>query len=63
LKPDFSEDDEMNRVVVKTHWGGVVGSGTVQELSQWVEYCNFDGVSPMADLRKKDGRAGPWDVR
>jgi alpha-N-arabinofuranosidase len=39
-----------------------VGSGTVQELSQWVEYCNFDGVSPMADLRKKNGRAGPWDV-
>ncbi|MDR0641154.1 MAG: alpha-N-arabinofuranosidase, partial [Treponema sp.] len=42
---------------------GNVGSGTVQELSQWVEYCNFDGISPMAELRKKNGRAQPWDVR
>jgi alpha-N-arabinofuranosidase len=42
---------------------GNVGSGTVRELSQWVEYCNFDGVSPMADLRGKNGRADPWNVR
>jgi len=42
---------------------GNVGSGTVQELSQWVEYCNFDGVSPMADLRKKNGHEEPWGVR
>jgi alpha-N-arabinofuranosidase len=42
---------------------GNVGSGTVQELSQWVEYCNFDGVSPMAGLRKGNGRADPWKVR
>jgi alpha-N-arabinofuranosidase len=42
---------------------GNVGSGTVQELSQWVEYCNFDGISPMAELRKKNGRVRPWNVR
>ena len=42
---------------------GNVGSGTVHELSQWVEYCNFDGVSPMADLRRKNGREKPWQVR
>jgi alpha-N-arabinofuranosidase len=42
---------------------GNVGSGTVQELSQWVEYCNFDGLSPMTDLRGKNGRADPWKVR
>jgi alpha-N-arabinofuranosidase len=42
---------------------GNVGSGTVQELSQWIEYCNFDGISPMADLRRKNGRAEPWNVR
>jgi alpha-N-arabinofuranosidase len=41
---------------------GNVGSGTVQEFSQWVEYCNFDGISPMTDLRKQNGRAGPWNV-
>lgn len=42
---------------------GNVGSGTVQELSQWVEYCNFDGISPMADLRRKNGREKPWNVK
>ncbi len=26
---------------------GNVGSGTVQEMSQWVEYMIFDGKSPM----------------
>jgi alpha-N-arabinofuranosidase len=41
---------------------GNVGSGTVQELSQWVEYVNFDGISPMADLRKQNGRPDPWNV-
>ncbi len=41
---------------------GNVGSGTVQEMQQWVEYITFDGVSPMADLRRKNGRDEPWKV-
>jgi alpha-N-arabinofuranosidase len=41
---------------------GNVGSGTVQELSQWVEYMNFGGTSPMAELRKKNGHADPFNV-
>jgi len=42
---------------------GNVGSGTVQEMSEWVEYITFDGVSPMADLRKENGREKPWKVK
>ena len=42
---------------------GNLGSGTVQELAQWVEYCNFDGISPMADLRRENGREKPWGVK
>ena len=42
---------------------GNVGSGTVQEMSQWVEYINFDGKSPMTDLRQDNGRADPWSMR
>lgn len=42
---------------------GNVGSGTVQEMSEWVEYMTLDGTSPMADLRKKNGREKPWDVK
>ena len=41
---------------------GNVGSGTVEEMSQWVEYLNFDGISPMANLRKQNGREKPWKV-
>ncbi len=39
----------------KTYVNGNMGSGTVQEMSQWVEYMTFEGVSPMADLRKANG--------
>ena len=42
---------------------GNVGSGTVQEMSQWVEYVTFDGKSPMTDLRKANGRSDPWQMK
>jgi alpha-N-arabinofuranosidase len=42
---------------------GNVGSGTVQELADWVQYANFGGKSPMSDLRKKNGRTEPWKVK
>lgn len=42
---------------------GNLGSGTVQEMSEWVEYMTFDGVSPMADLRTKNGHPKPWKVK
>lgn len=41
---------------------GNLGSGTVREMSEWVEYITFDGVSPMADLRKENGSAEPWKL-
>ena len=41
---------------------GNLGSGTVQEMSEWVEYMTFDGVSPMADLRAENGHEKPWTV-
>jgi alpha-N-arabinofuranosidase len=41
---------------------GNVGSGTVEEMSKWVEYLTFDGVSPMADLRRQNGRDKAWKV-
>jgi alpha-L-arabinofuranosidase len=41
---------------------GNVGSGTVQEMSEWVEYLTRDGDSPMVRLRKAHGRDSPWKV-
>ena len=42
---------------------GNVGSGTVREMQQWIEYITFGGRSPMADLRRANGREEPWRVR
>lgn len=42
---------------------GNVGSGSVEEMSKWVEYMTFDGESPMANLRKQNGREKPWKVK
>lgn len=42
---------------------GNVGSGTVEEMSKWIEYITFDGESPMANLRRKNGREEPWKVK
>lgn len=42
---------------------GNIGSGTVQELADWVQYTNFSGKSPMSDLRNENGRKEPWKVK
>ena len=42
---------------------GNVGSGTVQELADWVQYVNFNGVSPMSNWRKENGQSEPWKVK
>lgn len=42
---------------------GNVGSGTVQEMSEWVEYLTFDGESPMANWRRENGREKPWALK
>ncbi len=42
---------------------GNVGSGTVREMSEWVEYMTFGGESPLANLRRENGREEPWKVK
>ncbi|MEW6507229.1 MAG: alpha-L-arabinofuranosidase C-terminal domain-containing protein [Bacteroidota bacterium] len=42
---------------------GNVGSGSVEEMSKWVEYLTFDGESPMSKLRKENGREKPWKIK
>lgn len=41
---------------------GNLGSGTVHEMQQWVEYMTFDGESPMANWRRENGREAPWKL-
>ncbi len=42
---------------------GNVGSGTVKEMAQWVEYMTSDGDTPMARLRRQNGREKAWKVK
>ncbi|HEV2472427.1 MAG TPA: alpha-L-arabinofuranosidase C-terminal domain-containing protein, partial [Chthonomonadales bacterium] len=42
---------------------GNVGSGTPQELRDWVEYCNFPGGSSLSDERRANGAEAPFGVR
>ena len=40
-----------------------VGSGTVHEMQQWVEYLSLDRIGPMAELRAQHGRREPWQIK
>ncbi|MGG0594710.1 alpha-N-arabinofuranosidase [Bacillus altitudinis] len=41
---------------------GNVGSGSVQELADWVEYMTFPKGTPMSDWRIKNGKQEPWKL-
>lgn len=42
---------------------GNVGSGTVEEMMEWVEYMTSDADAPMPNLRRKNGRDKPWKLK
>ena len=46
-----------------TYINGNVGSASVKEINEWIEYMTFDGVSPMAELRKANGQENPWKIK
>lgn len=39
-----------------------IGSGTVSDMSEWVEYITFDGESELTNERKRNGRLKPWKL-
>jgi alpha-N-arabinofuranosidase len=42
---------------------GNVGSGTPQEMRDWIEYLTYDGDSELANLRRANGREKPWKIK
>ncbi len=40
-----------------------VGSGTVREMADWVEYMNSDGDSTVVRRRRANGRENAWGVK
>ncbi|HTQ63555.1 MAG TPA: alpha-L-arabinofuranosidase C-terminal domain-containing protein [Puia sp.] len=41
---------------------GNVGTGTPQEMANWIEYLNFQGKSELSDLRKQNGHEKAYQV-
>ena len=46
----------------KPYINGNVGSSSVREMSEWIEYMTSDAESPLTEQRKKNGRAEPWKL-
>ncbi|MGN0675262.1 MAG: alpha-N-arabinofuranosidase, partial [Oscillospiraceae bacterium] len=55
--------DLCEEIGCEPYLAGNLGSGTVRELAEWIEYITFDGVSPMAELRRSNGREKPWKLK
>ncbi|SFV13772.1 alpha-N-arabinofuranosidase [Pseudoduganella namucuonensis] len=45
-----------------TYVSGNLGTGSPQEMSEWIEYMTSDSKSTLAELRRKNGRAKPFKV-
>jgi alpha-N-arabinofuranosidase len=54
--------DLVDLLGAEAYVSGNVGSGTVQEMMEWVEYLTSGASSPMANLRRRNGRDQPWRV-
>jgi alpha-N-arabinofuranosidase len=55
--------DLCDQVGAQPYVCGNVGSGTVQEMMEWIEYMTSDADSPMANLRRDNGRKDPWKLK
>lgn len=42
---------------------GNVGSGSVQEMQEWIEYMTLEKGTPMSEWRIKNGRKEPWKLK
>ena len=54
--------DLIEQLGADAYISGNIGSGTVQEMAEWIEYMTADGKSSLAGERAKNGRSAPWKV-
>jgi alpha-N-arabinofuranosidase len=54
--------DLCERLGAAPYINGNVGSGTPQEMMEWIEYMTSDSDSTLANLRRRNGREKPWKV-
>jgi alpha-N-arabinofuranosidase len=54
---DFAE-----LIGARAYINGNVGTGTPQEMADWIEYVTSPTHSTLAELRRKNGRDQPWHL-
>jgi alpha-N-arabinofuranosidase len=54
--------DLCDLIGAEPYLAGNVGSGSPQEMRDWIEYLTYDGDSELANLRRKNGRDKPWRI-
>lgn len=42
---------------------GNVGSGTVHEMQEWIDYMTMSHGTPMSEWRRRNGRDEPWKLK
>ncbi|HKP08048.1 MAG TPA: alpha-L-arabinofuranosidase C-terminal domain-containing protein [Microbacterium sp.] len=52
----------LHQLDAEAYVNGNVGSGTVAEMRDWIEYMTLAAGTPMADLRARHGREQPFRV-
>ncbi len=54
--------DFVELIGAEAYIAGNLGSGSPQEMAEWLEYMTSDTQSTLANLRRQNGRDKPWKV-
>ncbi|MGB7769562.1 MAG: alpha-N-arabinofuranosidase [Verrucomicrobiia bacterium] len=54
--------DFCHLIGAEPYMAGNMGSGTVREMADWIEYMTCAADTPMANLRRENGREQPWKI-
>ena len=54
--------DFCDQIGAAPYISGNVGSGSVDELAEWIEYMTATTNSAVSDLRRRNGRERPWKI-
>jgi len=55
--------DYAKRIGTEPYFSINMGTGTIEEAQQWVEYCNVKSGPYYAELRKKNGYTEPHNIK
>lgn len=55
--------DYAKRMGTEPYFSVNMGTGTIEEAQQWVEYCNVESGPYFAELRKKNGYPKPHNIQ